>query len=47
VAGRLALEHLLQAGEVKVGELPGLSDASRVVLARRLVREGWLRIVRP
>ena len=32
--------------DTKVGELPDLSDASRMVLVRRLVREGWLRVVR-
>jgi hypothetical protein len=37
-----ALDCLLAGDPVKVGELPGLSDASRVVVARRLVREGWL-----
>ena len=40
-----ALGRLLEREETKVGELPGLSDASRVVLVRRLVREGWLRVV--
>ena len=43
---RPALENLLSGEEMKVGELPGL-DASRMVLVRRLVREGWLRIVHP
>ena len=42
---RAALEHLLRGEDTKVGELPDLSDASRTVLVRRLVREGWLRIV--
>ncbi len=46
-AARGALEHLLRGEETKVGELPDLSDASRTVLVRRLVREGWLRIVHP
>ena len=44
---RAALEHLLRGEDTKVGELPGLSDASRMVLVRRLVREGWLRVVNP
>jgi mannose-6-phosphate isomerase-like protein (cupin superfamily) len=43
---RPALEQLLDGDETKVGELPGLSDASRVVLVRRLVREGLLVVVR-
>jgi hypothetical protein len=42
---RPALERLLAGDVVKVGELPELSDASRLVLARRLVREGWLVVV--
>ena len=46
-AARAALEHLLRGEETKVGELPDLSDASRTVLVRRLIREGWLRIVHP
>jgi cupin superfamily protein len=44
---RPALEVLLEGGEVKVGELPALSDTSAVVLVRRLVREGWLQVVHP
>lgn len=43
---RAALECLCTGEVVKVGELPGLSDASRVVLVRRLVREGWLLVDR-
>jgi hypothetical protein len=42
---RPALERLLAGEVVKVGELPGLSDGSRLVLVRRLVREGWLVVV--
>jgi hypothetical protein len=42
-----AVAHLARGDEVKVGELPGLDDASRIVLVRRLLREGWLRIVEP
>lgn len=34
-----ALRHLLSAGAVRVGDLPGLDDADRIVLARRLLRE--------
>ena len=35
-------------GPVRVGELPGrLDDAGRLVLVRRLVREGFLRVAQP
>jgi len=37
-----AVDHLLREDEVVVGELPGLDEGSRIVLARRLVREGLL-----
>jgi lysine-specific demethylase/histidyl-hydroxylase NO66 len=36
---RAALAELLAAGELKVGDLPGLGSADRVTLARRLVTE--------
>ncbi|HEU0087160.1 MAG TPA: cupin domain-containing protein [Pseudonocardiaceae bacterium] len=39
---RPALEALLGGGEVVVGRLPGLADADRLVLVRRLLREGVL-----
>ena len=34
-----ALTALLAAGELKVGDLPGLDPADRLTLARRLVTE--------
>lgn len=34
-----ALRQLLSGGAVRVGDLPGLADADRIVLARRLLRE--------
>ncbi len=37
-----ALDVLLEGGVVAVGDLPDLDEASRLVLARRLVREGVL-----
>lgn len=39
---RPAIEHLVACETVRVGELPGIDPESRVVLARRLVREGLL-----
>jgi bifunctional lysine-specific demethylase and histidyl-hydroxylase NO66 len=36
---RAALAELLAAGELKVGDLPGLDAADQVTLARRLVTE--------
>jgi hypothetical protein len=36
---REALAALLAAGELKVGDLPGLDDGDRITLARRLVTE--------
>jgi hypothetical protein len=38
-AVRPALEELLAAGELKVGDLPGLEPGDRLTLARRLVTE--------
>jgi hypothetical protein len=45
--------HLLRAMELirdrecfKIGDLPGLDDQSRIVLTRRLIREGLLRLAR-
>ncbi len=46
-AARPAVERLLTGEVVKIGELPDLSDASRLVLVQRLVREGWLVVVAP
>jgi len=40
VEARPAIEVLLGGTPTKVGELPGLSDASRLVVVARLVREG-------
>lgn len=42
VAHRAAVQVLLGGAEVVVGELPGLDDADRLVLVRRLLREGVL-----
>ena len=42
VTARPALEALLCGHGVTIGDLPGLDEASRLVLARRLVREGML-----
>ena len=42
VTARPALEALLCGHGVTVGDLPGLDEGSRLVLARRLVREGML-----
>ncbi|GAA1823808.1 cupin domain-containing protein [Agromyces salentinus] len=36
-----ALRHVLEGGRVVVGDLPGLDAESAVVVARRLVREGF------
>ena len=41
-SARAAVEHLLVGEATKVGELPGLSAASGVVVVARLVREGLL-----
>lgn len=45
---REEVEHLVEsAGPVALGELPGrLDEEGRVTLARRLVREGFLRVAR-
>jgi hypothetical protein len=43
--GRAALEELLSDGVSTVGDLPGLDQAGRLVLVRRLVREGFLQVV--
>ncbi len=43
---RASLEHLVAGGAMQVGNIPGGLDApGRLVLARRLVREGFLEIV--
>ncbi len=42
---RAALEALLAGGPLAVGDLPGLTEPGRAVLARRLVREGLLEVV--
>ncbi|HEX6719213.1 MAG TPA: cupin domain-containing protein [Pyrinomonadaceae bacterium] len=39
---RSAIQVLLGGGDVVVGELPGLNDDDRLVLVRRLLREGVL-----
>jgi ribosomal protein L16 Arg81 hydroxylase len=45
---RPAVECLFDADRaVCVGDLPGLDEAGRLVLVRRLVREGFLRILSP
>lgn len=44
---RAALELLLGGSTVAVGDLPDLDEDSRLVLARRLVREGMLTLVGP
>jgi lysine-specific demethylase/histidyl-hydroxylase NO66 len=41
---RPALTALLAAGELKVGDLPGLEPADRVTLARRLVTEAVVNV---
>ena len=41
-----SVRALLDAGEVAAGAVPGLSEASSLVLVRRLVREGLLEVVR-
>jgi lysine-specific demethylase/histidyl-hydroxylase NO66 len=38
-SARPALAELIAVGELKVGDLPGLADADRLALARRLVTE--------
>jgi hypothetical protein len=38
-----ALEHIRDHESFQVRDLPGLDDGGRVVLVRRLVREGLLR----
>ena len=38
-SARPALAELLAVGELKVGDLPGLADADRLALGRRLVTE--------
>lgn len=43
---RTPLDKLLTGGPVRVGDLPGVDEESRVTLARRLVAEGML-AVRP
>ena len=40
-----ALHRLSAAAPVTVGELPGLDQADRAVLVRRLTREGVVQIV--
>ena len=42
---REALTGLLAAGELKVGDLPGLDDEDRLVLARRLVTDAIATVV--
>lgn len=40
---RRAMELIRDQPEFRIGDLPGLDDQSRVVLTRRLIREGLLR----
>jgi hypothetical protein len=42
VVARPALEAILAADRFDVGALPGIDDDSKLVLVRRLVREGLL-----
>lgn len=42
-----AMELIRDRGRFRIGDLPGLDDQSRVVLTRRLIREGLLRLARP
>ncbi|MGY1804660.1 cupin domain-containing protein [Blastococcus sp. SYSU D00922] len=44
---RPALEALLDVGELKVGDLPGLEPADRITLARRLVTEAIATVPAP
>ena len=44
---RAAVDRLLSGAAVRVGDLDGLDEASRVVLARRLVREGICEVAPP
>jgi len=43
IAVRAALAVILDGDDVRVGDLPGLDDTERLVLVRRLVREGVAR----
>ena len=46
-AMRAAVDLLLGDTAVQVGELPGLDDPSRLVLVRRLIREGVVAVADP
>jgi hypothetical protein len=39
-----AIEFILASGVFTAGEIPGLTAASRLVLARRLVKDGYLTV---
>ena len=41
---RPALEVVLERNELRVADLAGLDEASRAVLARRLLRDGFLEL---
>jgi lysine-specific demethylase/histidyl-hydroxylase NO66 len=45
LAALAAVQHLVGHPSATVGELPGLSDQSRVVVVRRLIKEGALEVV--
>jgi hypothetical protein len=47
IAARAAVERLLDGTPVRVGDLPGLDEASAVVVARRLLREGIVVLAAP
>jgi hypothetical protein len=44
---REAFDFIRDHSRFKVSDLPGLDDQSRVVIARRLIREGLLRFAEP
>jgi hypothetical protein len=41
-----AMGLLASGGSVVVSDLPGLDEAGRLVLVRRLIREGLLEVIR-
>lgn len=44
---RQAFEFIRESERFRVSEIPGLDDQSRLVIARRLIREGLLRFTEP